>query len=50
MNATLYVRSIAIEEVEPALRSLNFSNVNVEEANWVDTKFLLGDLLARDIR
>jgi hypothetical protein len=38
------------EEVEPALPCLNFSNVDVEEANWVGPELLLGDFLAPDIR
>lgn len=38
------------EEIEPALGSLHFSDVNVEEADWVDLELLLGGRLTPDIR
>ena len=38
------------EEIEPALGSLHFGDVDVEEADGVDFELLLGGLLTANIR
>lgn len=38
------------KEIEPALGSLHFGDVDVEEADWVDLELFLGGLFTSDIR